>query len=81
MKYIYLSIFLKYTFWVAVTWVLLFLETYDFHFFTFERKISYFSLHYMSIKVLKVESCYYVAAYMSVGHFFSKIRFFLTAYQ
>ncbi len=41
---------------------------YKFNFTTCERKILYFSLHYISIKVFEVESCYYVAA--SVGDFF-----------
>ncbi len=72
-KYIYLSIVLKYTFWVSVLWVLFFfLETYDFNFTTFERQIFYFSLHYISVKVFEVESCYYVAA--SVGDFFSSLK-------
>ncbi len=42
--------------YLYLTWVLCFLETYDFNFTTFERQISYFSLHYISIKVLEVES-------------------------
>jgi len=61
MKYIYLSIVLKYTFWVSVLQLSL-IFSYDFNYTTFERQISYFSLHYISIKVLEVESCYYVAA-------------------
>ncbi len=44
MKYIYL---LEYYF---------FLETYDSNFTTFEKQISYFSLHYISVKILEVES-------------------------
>ncbi len=39
-----------------------FLEMYDFNFTTFVRQILFFSLHYISIKVLKVDSRYYVAA-------------------
>ncbi len=38
-----------------------------FNFTTFERQILYFSLHYISIKVLEVESHYSVAA--SVGDY------------
>ncbi len=34
-----------------------FLETYDSNFTTFEKQISYFSLHYISVKILEVESC------------------------
>ncbi len=46
----------------------------DFNFTTFERQILYFSLHYISIKVLEVESRYYVAALKVSGwiFFFSK---------
>ncbi len=62
-------------------WVLVF--SYDFNFTTFERQISYFSLHYISIKVLEVESRYYVAA-LKVSEWFMYLFFyftFLTAYQ
>ncbi len=45
-------------------------ETYDFNFTTFERQILYFSIRYISIKVLKVESYYYVAALKVSGRFF-----------
>ncbi len=71
MKYIYLSIVLKYTFWVSVLQLSL-IFSYDFNFTTFERQISYFSLHYISIKVLEVESRYYwrfsTAWYGTVRH-------------
>ncbi len=69
---------------VHFTWVLylstlylsiIFLETYDFNFTTFERQIMYFSLHYISIKVLKVESRYYVAALKVNGWFFYFSKF------
>ncbi len=40
------------------------------NFSTFERQILYFSLHYIFIKVLKVESRYYVAA-LKIGGWLS----------
>ncbi len=40
------------------------------NFYTFERQILYFSLHYIFIKVLKVESRYYVAA-LKIGGWLS----------
>ncbi len=69
---LYLSTLFEYLWF---TWVLLFfLETYDFNFITVERQISYFSLHYISIKVLEVESCYYVAALKVSGWFSSSLK-------
>ncbi len=51
-----------------------FQETYDFNFTTFERHILYFSLHYISIKVLEVERCFYVAALKVSGWFYSSLK-------
>ncbi len=58
-----------------------FLEMYDFNFTTFVRQILFFSLHYISIKVLKVDSRYYVAALKVSGWvllfiFFKRDTFF-----
>ncbi len=39
------------------------------NFTTFEKQISYFKLCYISIKVLEVESRYYVAAFKVGGGF------------
>ncbi len=48
---------------------------YDFNFTTFVRQILFVSIHYISIKVLKVESCYYVAA-LKVSGWFLLLTFF-----
>ncbi len=47
---------------------------YDFNFTTFKRQILYLSLHYISIKVLEVESGYYVAALKVSGWFLSSLK-------
>ncbi len=74
MKYIYLSIILEYSFWVSVLYLSLIIS-YAFNFTAFERQISYFSLHYISIKVLEVQSRYYVAA-LKVSEWFYLFFFF-----
>ncbi len=67
----------KYIYFLSICTLLEFcLETYDFNFTTFERQILYFSLHYISIKALEVESRYYVAA-LKDGVISSRKRDFL----
>ncbi len=76
-KFFQRQIVTKYIYFLSICTLLEFcLETYDFNFTTFERQILYFSLHYISIKALEVESRYYVAA-LKDGVISSRKRGFL----
>ncbi len=86
MRYIYLSIVLKYTFWVSVLYlsIIFFWKLMTLTSVHLKQNPLYFSLHYISIKVLEVESCYYVAALKAwvIFYFSSKMWFFIqTAFK
>lgn len=52
-KYIYLSIVLKYSFWVSALYLnIVFLDAYDFYSTTLKRQIFYFWLHYIFLWLL-----------------------------